>query len=78
MAVGGRVRDRDLRVVATAIGISALGDGVALVAGAIGARESLWLAGGLSALVGVAGLAVLAGRRGGARHDVAASAAETA
>ena len=35
-----------------------------LVVGSIGARETLWLAGGLSALAGVAGLAVLATWRG--------------
>jgi hypothetical protein len=34
------------------------------VLGALGARETLWLAGGLSALAGLVGLAVLAGRRG--------------
>ena len=39
-----------------------------VVVGAIGARETLWLAGGLSALAGVVGLAVLAWRRGGARE----------
>ena len=39
-----------------------------IVVGAIGARETLWLAGGLSALAGVVGLAVLAWRRGGARE----------
>ena len=37
-----------------------------VVVGALGARETLWLAGGLSALTGVAGLAVLASRRGDA------------
>jgi hypothetical protein len=36
-----------------------------VVVGVLGARETLWLAGGLSALAGVVGLAVLAGRRGG-------------
>ncbi len=35
-----------------------------VIVGALGARETLWLAGGLSALAGLAGLAVLAGRRG--------------
>jgi len=49
-----------------------------IVVGAIGARSTIWLAGGLSALVGVAGLVVLVGWRGGAWHDVAAGAAETA
>ncbi len=34
-----------------------------VVVGALGARETLWLAGGLSALAGLVGLAVLAGRR---------------
>jgi hypothetical protein len=33
------------------------------VVGAIGARPTLWLAGGLSALAGLAGLAVLAAWR---------------
>ena len=37
-----------------------------VVVGALGARETLWLAGGLAALTGVAGLAVLASRSGGA------------
>lgn len=37
-----------------------------LLVGALGARETLWLAGGLSALAGVVGLALLAGRGGGA------------
>ena len=35
-----------------------------VIVGALGARETLWLAGGLSALAGLVGLAVLAGRRG--------------
>ena len=35
-----------------------------VIVGVLGARETLWLAGGLSALAGLAGLAVLAGRRG--------------
>jgi MFS family permease len=35
-----------------------------VVVGALGARETLWLAGGLSALAGVVGLVVLVGRRG--------------
>ena len=35
-----------------------------MIVGALGARETLWLAGGLSALAGLVGLAVLAGRRG--------------
>lgn len=43
--------------------LGALAAGGVLV-GALGARETLWLAGGLSALAGVAGLAVLAGWRG--------------
>jgi Major Facilitator Superfamily len=43
--------------------LAALGAGGLLV-GALGARETLWLAGGLSALAGLAGLAVLAGWRG--------------
>ncbi len=34
-----------------------------VVVGALGARETLWLAGGLSALAGLVGLVVLAGRR---------------
>ena len=34
-----------------------------VVVGTLGARETLWLAGGLSALAGVVGLVVLAGRR---------------
>jgi MFS family permease len=37
-----------------------------VVVGALGARETLWLAGGLAALTGVVGLAVLASPRGGA------------
>ncbi len=37
-----------------------------LIVGAIGARETLWLAGGLSAVAGLVGLVVLAARRGGA------------
>ncbi|HET7368978.1 MAG TPA: MFS transporter [Gaiella sp.] len=43
--------------------LGALAVGGVLV-GALGARETLWLAGGLSALAGIAGLAVLAGWRG--------------
>ena len=43
--------------------LGALAVGGVLV-GALGARETLWLAGGLSALAGVAGLGVLAGWRG--------------
>jgi MFS family permease len=43
--------------------LGALAAGGILV-GALGARETLWLAGGLSALAGVVGLAVLAGWRG--------------
>jgi len=43
--------------------IGALAVGGVLV-GALGARETLWLAGGLSALAGAVGLAVLASRRG--------------
>jgi MFS family permease len=43
--------------------LGALAVGGVLV-GALGARETLWLAGGLSALAGMAGLAVLAGWRG--------------
>ena len=43
--------------------LGALAAGGVLV-GALGARETLWLAGGLSALAGVAGLAVLAAWRG--------------
>jgi hypothetical protein len=35
-----------------------------LLVGALGARQTLWLAGGLSALAGLVGLAVLAGWRG--------------
>ena len=35
-----------------------------VIVGVLGARETLWLAGGLSALTGVVGLAVLASRRG--------------
>ena len=35
-----------------------------VVVGALGVRETLWLAGGLSALAGVVGLVVLVGRRG--------------
>ena len=35
-----------------------------VIVGALGARETLWLAGGLSALAGLVGLALLAGRRG--------------
>ncbi len=35
-----------------------------LIVGALGARETLWLAGGLSALAGLVGLLVLAARRG--------------
>jgi MFS family permease len=35
-----------------------------VIVGVLGARETLWLAGGLSALTGVAGVLVLAGRRG--------------
>jgi MFS family permease len=35
-----------------------------VIVGALGARETLWLAGGLSALAGLVGLVVLAGRRG--------------
>jgi hypothetical protein len=41
--------------------------------GALGARETLWLAGGLSALAGVVGLLVLAGRRGRAPEIEAAA-----
>ena len=37
-----------------------------VIVGALGARETLWLAGGLAALTGVAGLAVLVSRSGGA------------
>ena len=36
-----------------------------VIVGALGARETLWLAGGLSALAGVAGLLVLVSRRRG-------------
>jgi MFS family permease len=43
--------------------LGALAVGGVLV-GALGARETLWLAGGLSALAGIAGLVVLAGWRG--------------
>jgi MFS family permease len=43
--------------------LGALAAGGVLV-GALGARETLWLAGGLSALAGFVGLAVLAGWRG--------------
>lgn len=43
--------------------LGALAVGGVLV-GAVGARETLWLAGGLSALAGVVGLLVLVGRRG--------------
>lgn len=43
--------------------LGALAVGGVLV-GALGARETLWLAGGLSALAGMAGLGVLAGWRG--------------
>jgi MFS family permease len=43
--------------------LGALAAGGVLV-GALGARETLWLAGGLSALAGLAGLAVLAAWRG--------------
>jgi MFS family permease len=43
--------------------LAALGAGGILV-GALGARETLWLAGGLSALAGLVGLAVLAGWKG--------------
>jgi MFS family permease len=43
--------------------LAALGAGGVLV-GALGARETLWLAGGLSALAGIAGLGVLAAWRG--------------
>ncbi len=43
--------------------LAALGAGGVLV-GALGARQTLWLAGGLSALAGLVGLAVLAGWRG--------------
>jgi MFS family permease len=43
--------------------LGALAVGGVLV-GALGARETLWLAGGLSALAGVVGLLVLVGRRG--------------
>jgi sugar phosphate permease len=39
-----------------------------VVVGALGARETLWLAGGLSALAGLVGLMVLAGRRGRVRE----------
>lgn len=39
MAVRGPVRQRDLRVLATSIGLSALGDGVALVALALAAKN---------------------------------------
>jgi MFS family permease len=46
---------------AAELGALALGG---LVVGLIGARPTLWLAGGLSALAGVAGLAVLSARRG--------------
>ena len=46
--------------------LGALAVGGVLV-GALGARETLWLAGGLSALAGMAGLAVLAGGAGGCR-----------
>jgi len=42
-----------------------------LVVGAIGARSTLWLAGGLSALAGVVGLLVLASWRGRAPEPVA-------
>jgi len=35
-----------------------------VLVGALGARETLWLAGGLSALAGMAGLGVLAAWRG--------------
>jgi MFS family permease len=43
--------------------LAALGAGGVLV-GVLGARETLWLAGGLSALAGLGGLAILAGWRG--------------
>lgn len=43
--------------------LGALAVGGVLV-GAVGARETLWLAGGLSALAGVVGLLVLVGQRG--------------
>ncbi len=43
--------------------LGALAAGGVLV-GALGARETLWLAGGFSALAGVVGLALLSGRRG--------------
>jgi predicted MFS family arabinose efflux permease len=42
--------------------LGALAVGGVLV-GALGARETLWLAGGLAALAGAVGLAVLASRR---------------
>jgi MFS family permease len=48
--------------------LGALAVGGVLV-GALGARETLWLAGGLSALAGAVGLAVLASRRGAAEPE---------
>ncbi|HEY7179708.1 MAG TPA: MFS transporter [Gaiella sp.] len=48
--------------------LGALAVGGVLV-GALGARETLWLAGGLSALAGAVGLAVLASRRGAAEAE---------
>lgn len=52
--------------------LGALAAGGVLV-GALGARETLWLAGGLSAVAGVVGLLVLAGRRGRAPEIEAAA-----
>ena len=54
MAAPGRVHDRDLRIVAAAICLSALGDGVALIALALRAKE---LAGeGMGGGVAIAGM----------------------
>jgi MFS family permease len=54
MAVRGQVRERDLRVLAAAIGLSALGDGVALIALALAAKNMT--AEGMGSGTAVAGL----------------------
>jgi len=54
MAVRGQVRERDLRVVSSAIGLSALGDGVALVALALAAKNMV--GGGMGSGVAVSAL----------------------